>query len=242
MNNSPLLLVGGFLAAGLVGGLAATVFAPSGSQPNQDDSSEVILPGQDADGSLSELTDQVRVLAQRIEMLENTDSLGTRRPTGEMAMSAFTEEQLQEAVAAVITGSPDQGTMRTMIANTLEDLRTQEEIQKDMEREQRRLDQLQSRVDRVAEKLGLYPDQSTALYDIYADSDEKRNTLRDDMRNGTADFTTIRESMRAIGDEADVALQGLLSPEQYTQYEEENLGGGGGRGGGGGGRGGGFGG
>jgi septal ring factor EnvC (AmiA/AmiB activator) len=138
---------------------------------------------------------------------------------------------------------PDQGAVRSMITSTLDDIQAQEELEREMEREQRRLDQLQARVDRLAEQLALYPDQAASVYDIYADRDAQRDAIREDMRNGTADFTNIRESFRSLDEETDTALQGVFTAEQYTKYTEENLGNTGRGGfGGGGGRGGGFGG
>jgi chromosome segregation ATPase len=244
MNTPPLLLVGGFLAAGVVGGLTVHLTTPGPHAEAADSVDDVVLPSSAGPTSdVAGLSQRLDSLLARIELLETAGSLSVRTPTGDLTETLLTEKQLQEAVAAVMAKGPDQGAVRSMITSTLDDIQAQEELEREMEREQRRLDQLQARVDRLTEQLALYPDQAAAVYDIWADRDAKRDTIREDMRNGTADFTNMRETFRSLDEEMNTALQGVFTAEQYTKYTEENLGSTGRGGfGGGGARGGGFGG
>jgi len=246
MNTPPLLLAGGFLAAGLVGGLAASLFAPTPETAQAADSD--VLPAAAAPASAAEvaaLRTEVERLADRLAMMGGTDgTLALRTPEGDLPRAAFTEEQLEEAVAAVLTKGGDTAAMSSLVANSLESIRAQEEVERQIERDQRDQQRMQARIDNLTERLGLYPDQATAVLDLYTEMDVKRDELRDQMRNGAGDFASLRDTMRGLQDETDAAMQGILTPEQYTTYDEENLGSFGGRGGfgGGGNRGGGFGG
>ena len=217
MNNSPILLVGGFLAAGLVGGLAATILAPT---PQTAQTSESLLPTAAATATaadLDALNAEVQRLTDRLDMIESGGALSLRTPEGDLPQ-AVTTDQLEEAVAAVIAKNVDSSSMTSLVAGTLENIRAQEEAERDIQREQRRVDRLQDRVDRLTEQLGLYPDQASAMLDVLDQQDTKRDELRDEIRSGGLGMTDMRDGFQAIQEETNTAVQGILTPEQFATY------------------------
>ncbi len=88
----------------------------------------------------------------------------------------------------------------------------------------------------LAEKLGLNPTQVNDLREHTLAIEEKRQAMFAEARE-LGEFGSMRENMRTLREESNVALQGIFTPSQYQQYTDENLGGGrGGFDGGGGGR------
>jgi len=225
------------LGAGLVGGLTAHFLAPTPAEAKSG-ASEALSPALD-DVDLGPLNVQLAALTRRLDMLEAGDSLGTRRPAGDAALF-LPPEQLQEAVAAAIEGKVGSaGSMQSMVASTLDQIRMQEEAQKQIERDQQRQDALQRRIDRLTEDLGLYPDQASKMLTILSNEDTQRNDMREAMRTGGADFANLRDDMNTLRDTTKNAVAEVLTAEQLEKYNASNNGG---FGGGGGRRGGGFGG
>lgn len=242
MTSSPLPLALGFIGAGLVGGLAAHFMAPT--SPAQASETSALVPGAPAESSaestieLEALQEQLATLTRRLDMLEASGSLQGRMPVGSSELPIANEE-LEEAVAAVLKKQSSSGSgVQELVANTLTQIRDQEALDAEIQREQRRADAMQRRIDKLTEDLGLYPDQASKMFDVLTNEETKRNELRDAMRNGTADFSTMRDDMRSLRDESQAAIAEFLSPEQLEKYNESNSGfgfGGGRRGGGGGG-------
>ena len=171
-------------------------------------------------------------LSQRVGSIELTPAPVLRELATEPGAS-IPAEQLEQAVAALLTKQAGGNVgVQDMVAETLGQIRAQEEVDRDIARDQRRVDQLQNRIDDLTEKLALYPDQASKMLGIFTDENVKRDELRDAMRNGTADM----ESWRTLRDETNAAIGEVLTPEQLEQYNETNrgFGGFGGRRGGGG--------
>ena len=245
MNTPPLLIVGGFLAAGLVGGATATLLAPGQPAPDPAGDSLSLTPDATPETrQLADLVETVAALTDRLAMLEARPTGSSRVPAGDLPDAALDAEALEAAVASALDSSSEGAAMRLMVSQALEDIRAQEEVERDIERDQRDQQRLQAQVDRLTEQLGLYPDQVTAVLDLYAAQDAKRDELRDSLRDGGGGITDVRQAFRDLNDETKAGMEGILTPEQFTTYTEQNLGGGGFGGGfgGGGRRGGGFGG
>lgn len=235
MSNLSLPLVLGLLGAGVVGGLTTHFLAPTPAEAKSTES-EAISPAL-GNTDIGPLSQQLAAITKRLELLEAGDALSSRRPASESPLM-LPPEQLEEAVAAAIAGKVGgTSSMQSMVASTLDQIRAQEEAQKEIERDQQRQDALQRRVDRLTEDLGLYPDQATKMLDILSTESAKRDELRNAMRDGAGDFTTVRDDMSALRDSTKLAVSEVLSAEQLEKYNESNTGfggfGGGRRGGGG---------
>ena len=136
------------------------------------------------------------------------------------------------------TGQAFEGQINAVI----EQRENQQSMERDQDRAERRAEQLERRVERMAEELGLNSSQTEQFAKITGDASEKRNEFFSDMREGgwgSVDRDEIRSQMETMRDEEISQLEGVLTPEQMTQYQESNSrgmfgntgGGGGGRGG-----------
>ncbi|PCJ54477.1 MAG: hypothetical protein COA70_04965 [Planctomycetota bacterium] len=118
----------------------------------------------------------------------------------------------------------------------------QEDAERSARREDRRQEQLETRVAELAEQLGLDIGQTEVLTKALNDTSVARSEFFADMReNGWGDRDGIRTRMAEISELETQTLSASLTPEQMTQYTELNdsrgFGGFGGGGGGGGNRG-----
>lgn len=241
MQAGPLLavaLLGGF-AAGSVGGL---LFSPSaaadGETLNASLSSDV---GPLGDGSME---DKLRALQAENASLEASleamqiqiDSLANRR------------EAVIEAPTEVATATPtdvyaEQDAVpysleeELRFAAYLENVEKKKEEEREAERERRRQEQLTRRVDRIAEELGLDSYQKTEMNKVLAQSETSMREAFAAMREGgNWDRDQVRQTMEDLNAKTNEQLGAFLTPDQLTQYQEQNtgfnrFGGGGGRGG-----------
>ena len=142
------------------------------------------------------------------------------------------------AFADMPTGQAFEGQINAVI----EQRENQQNMERDQERAERRAEREASRVERMAEELGLDSAQTEQFAKITGETAEKRNEFFSDMREngwGSVDRDEIRSQMEMMRDEENSQLEGVLTPEQMTQYQESNsgrgmfgnTGGGGGRGG-----------
>ena len=225
--NQSLPLVLGLLGAGAVGAVTATLLQ-SGPTSKADPTAPIERTVEN-NKTITTLAEEIKRLGRRLDMLESAPPASARQAVGEMPIS-ISEEALEGSVAAAMARQPG-GTagVQTLVADTLEQIRAQEELDREAEREQRRLDGIQRRVDRLVEDLELYADQPTQVFEILNTESVKRDELRDAMRDGSATF----EDMTALRDEIQTSLGQVLNSTQLEKYNASNRFGGGGRGGGG---------
>jgi len=237
MSSSSLPIALGLVGAGLVGGLVAHFMSPTPAAQARE--TEALSPGSPMASSaeLDTVLTQLEGLTRRLEMVEASNSLAGRTPVGGTDIP-IEDAALEQAVAAVLQKQAGSGSgVQNLVANTLDQIRDQEAIDKQIQRDQQRQDALQRRVDKLTEDLGLYPDQASKMLDVLANEETQRNDLRNAMREGTADFSTIRDDMRGLSDASQASIAEFLSADQLEKYNESNSGFGGfggGRGGGGG--------
>ena len=119
------------------------------------------------------------------------------------------------------TGQAFEGQINAVI----EQRENQQSMERDQDRAERRAEQLERRVERIAEELGLNSSQTEQFAKITGDASEKRNEFFSDMREGgwgSVDRDEIRSQMETMRDEEISQLEGVLTPEQMTQYQESN--------------------
>jgi chromosome segregation ATPase len=220
MSSSSLPIALGLVGAGLIGGLVAHLFAPTPSVAAGDPAALAPTGATVSPEELGVVQDQLESLTRRLDMLEASDGLAARQPAGESLLGSA---DLEEAVAAVLQkqAKSSEG-MQSIVSDTLESIRLQEAAEKQLAADQRRADALQARIDRLTEELGLYPDQASKMFGVLETEDTKRNELRNSMREGTADFSTVRESMRGLRTDSETAMAEFLTAEQLEKYNETN--------------------
>ena len=236
MNSSPLLLGICAVAAGITGSLATYLLTPDAAVASTP-GSEGLSPNSSAlvSGQLDKLVSTTESLERRLSMLESSNrGSGREIVLGEgEVLTAPADPVILAAVEAYMSkASGDQGSVKDLVASTLTQIREQEEIDRDIARDERDAAQLLARVERLTEDLGLYGDQPTQLYDALFAEDAKRDDLRDAMRAGTGDMDAVRDEMRGLRDTTATTLSQFLTAEQIEAYNATNNRRGGGRNGG----------
>ena len=232
------------LITGFIGGLLGPILlGDTGSQYDMSIDAAAANDTQELRNEIAGLTsanDSLRssfdLQATRLGQLENkVDSLPAPPPGGPGGL----------AFADMPSGQAFEGQVNAVI----EERENQQSMERNQERAERRAEANDRRVERMAEELGLDSFQTEQFAKITGEASEKRNAFFSDMREdgwGSVDRDEIRSQMETMRDEESSQLEGVLTPEQMTQYQESNNrgmfgstggGGGSGRGGGGSGRG-----
>jgi hypothetical protein len=133
----------------------------------------------------------------------------------------------------------------TAVAAAIERIEQRERAEAEEARRQRELDQIEERLASMRTTLGLDGYQETQMRTIMIENLDKANAMRDAMRNDSMSRDEIRDAFTGLRTGMEEAVAGVLSPSQYTQFQEQfsrsfgGFGDRGNRGGGGGGPGGG---
>ena len=241
MSNTIIATV---LIAGAVGAGSAVAVNALSPAP-ETTTTQAIAPGS---GS-SDLVEQVAALQKQNEELTNRIlelemTASTPRAETREAVAVGPDPELEKlkadlaSIMASIQKGPDNVTpaFTASVSAALEDIREKEDAEREAKRAERRAERIDDRIASISEKLGLTPAQGNDLREHYNVFEEKRNALMAEARE-SGDWGNMRETFRGLRDESNTALQTILTPSQYDQYQEENMGGGrrGGFGGGGGG-------
>jgi hypothetical protein len=134
------------------------------------------------------------------------------------------------AFADMPTGQAFEGQINAVI----EQRENQQSMERNQERAERRAEANDRRVERMAKELGLSPQQTEQFATIVGDAATDRSDYFSEIReNGweNIDRDEMRSTMETMRDDEYSSLEGVLTPEQLTQYQESNSGWGGGRGG-----------
>lgn len=240
MNNNTLSTV--FVLIAVFGGLLGFLFLGGTNSQGETSSDADADNGTDTEQAL--LRDDIKVLqsendslriafelqATRLGQLEDKVNSLPLPPAGGPEGLAF---------ADMPTGQAFEGQINAVI----EQRENQQSMERDQARAERRAEANERRVERMAEELGLSPQQTDQFATIVGDAATERSEYFSEIReNGweNIDRDEMRSTMETMREDEYSALEGVLTPEQLTQYQESNSGWGGGRGGnsGGGGRGG----
>ena len=225
------------LITGFIGGLLGPILlGDTGSQYDMSIDAAAASDTQELRNEIAGLmsaNDSLRssfdLQATRLGQLENkVNSLPVPPPGGPDGL----------AFADMPTGQAFEGQINAVI----EQRENQQSMERDQDRAERRAEANDRRVERMAEELGLNSSQTEQFAKITGEASEKRNAFFSDMREngwGSVDREEIRSQMETMRDEESSQLEGVLTPEQMTQYQESNSrgmfgntgGGGGGRGG-----------
>ncbi len=212
------------VAGGALGAFALGIFymAPTPDTVTATPSNEVVVVTPTDNSAPIELA------SLRSEIDELRTEIASLRADRE---SAIIEEPV--AVAAVTASAPSE----SMILDVLQRKEEREEEERRAEREQRELDSMNRRVERIAEKLSLSATDQDTLVRIYTEERAKQTEMWTMMREGSMDRESIRESMGEVRDWRTEQLNLSFGEDLASQISEESGGrgfgdwGGGGRGG-----------
>ena len=220
------------LITGFIGGLLGPILlGDTGSQYDMSIDAAAANDTQELHNEIAGLTsanDSLRssfdLQATRLGQLEDKINSLPLPPAGGPEGLAF---------ADMPTGQAFEGQINAVI----EQRENQQSMERDQARAERRAEANARRVERMAEELGLSPQQTDQFATIVDDAATERSEYFSEIReNGweNIDRDEMRSTMETMREDEYSALEGVLTPEQLTQYQESNSNsgwGGGGRGG-----------
>jgi chromosome segregation ATPase len=139
-----------------------------------------------------------------------------RRPP-EAALGAPLADAGAEPYARAVEPSPRE---LATVKQALAEIRKQEDEEQQKRRDERRKQFLQERLADLQAKIGLSPQQVDGLSAVWNDAQTKREALFQQMRDGTGNPAEMRTAMQTIREESEKAIQSLLTPAQYTDYQK----------------------
>lgn len=220
-------LVSGALGAFLVQSFAGSGEAAARSAPTSEPARGAVIAPEDGDGlghSLDELRMGDVALATRIDELEaRLASVASRAPA---ALTASVDGRLSasevspERLASMLGDGASSPEFVATVGRALEEIRAQEEADREAERQALQRQRVEDRVARLQESLGLSNVQTRDLRTVLLDQEDKRDALFSSIRDGQGDPMSMRDSMRDLRDQTNTALQGILTADQYDSYRE----------------------
>ena len=233
-------LIGGLIGSALMGGADNSLEAENLSAFGVEDGQEGDLSDQ-----LEAMQASLGSLTRRLELQESTLLTLQDRVAGAIEMDRSLRDGRLPGGEELAMGLGAMGDMPTgqsfdaAVDAVIQQREEEESAARTERREQRRQEQLEERVNDLAEQLGLDATQKSAFSEALNATSVARNDFFTDMReNGFTNREGIQEKMTEIRDQELESLGGVLNQEQLTQYQDltefSGFGGFGGRRGGGG--------
>jgi hypothetical protein len=219
----PIAVLAGAVAGGGTALLAGTVLRPA-PEPAQ-----VVSPDDDllADlaASLKRVEEENQELADRVSGLEG--QLALVRPERQPAAAApasdavAVDDELKDLAAALRDPDsvPPPASFQESVNRALQNIRADEEHERDERRRQAYEERLDERLSELALDLGLTKNQSDGLRSLYLEQNERRMQLMDEARDGN--WSTMRDSFREMREQMDQRLAQILTPDQLQRYNEQ---------------------
>jgi hypothetical protein len=228
------LIVGA--VAGLFGAALINLFLPDSSTRADERGRTPIVrgPAQDDDelaAQLRELELQNLDISERLRTLEESLALlGSRRVVADTP-AELEEQERDESIAALAAAlrsgqGPDE--FQVLVENALQEIRAQEERERELEREQQILERVDRRLEELSEELGLTGYQVDAMRPILVERDAKRMELSEKVRE-SGSWMAFREEYTELREATLERLADVLTPEQLERYERSENPFGGGR-------------
>lgn len=235
---------------GLIGGLIGSVLMGGADDPLEAENLSTFGAEEGQEGDLADQLEAIQAslgsLTRRLELQESTLLTLQDRVAGAIEMDRSLRDGRLPGGEEFAMGLGALGDMPTgpsfdsAVDAIIQQREEEESAARAERREERRQEQLEQRVNDLAEQLGLDATQKSAFSEALNATSVARNEFFTDMReNGFSNREGIQEKMTEIRDQELEALGGVLNQEQLTQYqdltESSGFGGFGGRRGGGGG-------
>lgn len=221
------ILAGG--VAGLGGSLAGRALTPAPTAPRGEDPATT-RPGGITRGTdeLAGLRTELAALRQANERLESRLAGLELGPRESRTLASATETQelaslrteFEDLLYALRTpDAPPPASLQSAVRRTLEDVRGEEERQRQLEREQERAQRLEQRVERLASELELAPYQVPEFRKAMAESEARREAAMALVRDG-GDWGLARDAMRDLREQTEASFSAILTPQQLERFGE----------------------
>jgi uncharacterized protein (UPF0335 family) len=175
---------------------------------------------------LDKLRVENQMLAQRLASLESGAGAGARTAVVSPEADLSVEEigALKQLVAKSGPVSVEGASAPVLYSNVkgaLEDIRAQEEAEREERRRQAEAERLERDLEKMATDLAMDGFQTDAMRRILTERNEQRSQMMDLMREGGADWETVRDQGRAQIERLDGQVKTTLSSEQYAAFQEK---------------------
>ena len=205
----------------------------SGSRLSGPTDSTIAAADAELLAAIESLRGETRGLIDRVESLEmNADLAPVGMASAPRSVAGASRSDIESIVKDVL-GSIDTADGTTVAATpamqaAVESVLDMREERERLEREQKRAEaQVQRMEDRLAKlqtDLGLDQNQVNSMRTILQDEEVRRDDMRTKMREardgGNMDMGDVRQMWTDMRTETNTAVQGVLSPSQYEQYQE----------------------
>lgn len=219
------------LLIGLVAGGASGAVSAALTTVLLDTAPETSVSAIDpAGGDLAAVRAANESLAQRLGRLE--DRFAVERPAGtrpERAPASAAEadeldvDQLKDLLASfeAMEAAPP-AKFQSMVDRAIESREERERLEREERRRQERDERLAERVAEMAGKLGLDAGQQSALTDVLTAREAEREEVFRALREGGTwgDREALRETFVTLAATTNAQIQGVLTEQQYAQYQE----------------------
>lgn len=221
-------------AAGFVGALVPSLLSPGPARGERAQQVAPAEPGDQAydDRSLRGDIEDLRMLGEDLNLrLRSLEEQGMFADAGRAAVAPkeMDPASFGDDLAALATALREGRTtenFQVLVASALDEIREQEDQERQAREHEQMLERTELRLTDLTEELGLTPYQVKELRPLLVAQEEKRMELFTAMREGTGDFSNVREQMRTIRDEHIQAVSVVLAPEQLEKYEDQGFRGG----------------
>ncbi len=221
MNMQSLITIGAALVAGAAGGVVVSGSSGGGDVPT------TILDLHDLRAELEELQSQNREMQSRIDMLEMLPDVSSVAPAARTSVaeeeSLAEKERMLDELLGRMSQADDGATVPPNLTDQVKqvyaDIRREEEEAREKEREQRRKDAFDDRINRYAKELGLNAYQTNQMHETLTKEALAFETAREKIREA-GDFSGMRDAMATIRTTTRDSLGTFLSHEQMQKYDE----------------------
>jgi Spy/CpxP family protein refolding chaperone len=223
------LIAVGFIAAGLVGGLAGgMLFAPEEAASSAPEEPSRMAEWQRrVDDTLADIDDRLRLLETAPGYVADEPEISSAPPSPVATDGTSGGEGGETPLASA---DPE---LREKVLDIVEQKEKEDREARDARRAEMAEQFEAARLDRLAEQLGLNSYQKNELKRILAERRQKMLEMREkyfsgDGRPDPSQFALFREEMTKVREESGTQLQAVLTPEQYETFKEQDRGGRGG--------------
>jgi hypothetical protein len=226
MKQALPFLLASALAGALGGTVAAVLLGARETRPVEARSSSAASTEEPAMLELSNLRRETQDLRMRIAELEARSDASTSEPPARKPAPPPDKatEDLSESAALRTGDASSQPMLTAQVEQALTDIRAAEDAERAERRKEAMEIALESRVDQLAQDLGLASWQKNELRTALGTAQEKREELWESLRESPERWAirdSFRDQMRAISDETHQALSGFLTEDQLQHFEAE---------------------
>jgi chromosome segregation ATPase len=176
-------------------------------------------PSEETRRALDELRLENGALRTRLAEVEArlAELANARTP---LVTASTSDAEGRAGVERIAAGALADDEFIASVRQVLDALESEEDADREQRRKELQAERIEARVAELQQELGLTQRQASDLRTAFLASDDKRDALFEEMRDGEGDPRALRDEFRTLRDELDTTLQGIFTPEQYTTFRE----------------------